>query len=414
MTTQPRQLARPSCEAQIYASVPLPLGSSSSIRLLRILDSNPGDDNALISCKLRVASVDDPYIALSYMWGYTKATETIILNGLPLLIRKNLWDFLHQRRKDQRQSGIRQVPNEHHRSGAATSYLWIDALCIEQDSTVEKNHQVAMMGQIYSNATSVIAWLGSKHGDLRLWDGISHFASNPILYESKIERPVNISQERWNHECILILDHPYWKRAWILQECVLARELQVQCGSRLFPAAVLLEFALRFRPSSPYFRAVEVLKSREEWHDTSARKYFSPWSNYYPTVCFDPRDRIFAAVAIMDPVLNIITDYSKTAEELFVEIADQHIQWDSLRFYHLENLAYGHAPASMGSGSNDWKDAAPAVRQRLIEAQVFDFLRTIRPGLTKSEFLLHQQLLHEIRTSHIERNQQDHRRHLEE
>lgn len=372
MTTQPQQPAQPSCEAQIYASVPLPLGSSSSIRLLHIHDSNPGDDNAPVSCELRVASMDDPYIALSYMWGDAEATETIMLNGLPLLIRKNLWDFLHQRRKDQRQSETCQVLNEHHRSGAVASSLWVDALCIKQDSTMERSHQVAMMGQIYSSATSVIAWLGSEHGDLRLWDKISHFGSNPPSYPGEIEVPVNMSQQRWNRERFLIFNHPYWMRAWILQECVLARELQVQCGSRLFSAAVLLDYALGNGTISMRFKAVEVLTSRAHWHKASARKYFCPWSGILSSVSSDPRDCIFSAVAIMDPALGIIPDYSKTAEELYLEIADQHIQWDIQRLHSLAYLAYGLELASIRSPSNDWKGAAPAVRQRLLEAKAFN------------------------------------------
>jgi hypothetical protein len=385
MTTQPQQPAQPSCEAQIYTSVPLPLGSSSSIRLLHIHDSNPGDDNAPISCELHVASVDDPYVALSYMWGDAEATETIILNGLPFLIRKNLWGFLHQRRKDQRQSGIRQVPDEQHRSGATASYLWVDALCIKQDSTVERNHQVARMGQIYSNATSVIAWLGSEYGDLEIWDEISHFASNPPSYPGEIEVSVNKSQERWKYECKLIFSHPYWRRAWILQECVLARELQVQCGSRLSSAAVLLEYARGCGLRYP--KVVDVLESREEWHNASARKYFCPWRTYLTTDCSDRRDRIFSAVAIMDPALNIVPDYSKTAQELFVEIADQHIQWDRRRWPSLSALANDLELAFGGHDRNEWKGAVHAVRQRVLEAIVFHHKLEKQPDLTKDEFL---------------------------
>lgn len=42
-----------------------------------------------------------------------------------------------------------------------TGYLWIDAICINQATTLEKNHQVSMMGMIYSQAECVIVWLGN-------------------------------------------------------------------------------------------------------------------------------------------------------------------------------------------------------------------------------------------------------------
>ena len=390
MATQPREPARLSSEAQIYASVPLPLGSSDSIRLLRILDNTFEDHNAPISCELIMASMSDSYVALSYMWGDVEATGTIILNGEPFKVRRNLWDFLHQRRKDQRQSEIRKVPNEHHRPGAAASCLWIDALCIEQASTLERNHQVAMMGQIYSKATSVVAWLGSENGDLRLLDEISHFASNPFLLGFKIGCPVGMTRKRWYHECNLFFGHPYWKRAWILQECVLAYELQAQCGSWLFSAAILLQYALACRLPRMFFKAKSVLAFREQWHDTSARKHLFPWSLELSTGCSDPRDRIFSAVAIMEPTLNIVPDYNKTAEDLFIEIADQHIQWDIERSIHLRRLALRLRVAKAPYPPLVYEGMSPAVSLRLLEAKFFQKSIRERPGLSKREFLAEQ------------------------
>jgi hypothetical protein len=57
----------------------------------------------------------------------------------------NLWDFLHEARsrKDQRR-------------------LWVDALCINQSHIDEKNHQVGIMGEIYSKAAWVLVWLGAE------------------------------------------------------------------------------------------------------------------------------------------------------------------------------------------------------------------------------------------------------------
>lgn len=45
-------------------------------------------------------------------------------------------------------------------AGEESMYLWIDALCIDQDNSREKGKQVDMMGFIYSHAESVIVWLG--------------------------------------------------------------------------------------------------------------------------------------------------------------------------------------------------------------------------------------------------------------
>jgi Heterokaryon incompatibility protein (HET) len=38
--------------------------------------------------------------------------------------------------------------------------FWIDALCINQEDVSERNHQVRMIGKIYSQAQGIVAWLG--------------------------------------------------------------------------------------------------------------------------------------------------------------------------------------------------------------------------------------------------------------
>jgi hypothetical protein len=69
--------------------------------------------------------------------------------------------------------------------GLTSRVLWIDQICINQEGE-EKNHQVALMGQIYKNATSVITYLGpasankkEEKGGLRLLCRLDkHFAAN--------------------------------------------------------------------------------------------------------------------------------------------------------------------------------------------------------------------------------------------
>jgi hypothetical protein len=50
----------------------------------------------------------------------------------------------------------------HLRYQAKERVMWIDALCIDQFSTHEKNRQVAAMGHIFSAADRVIIWLGPE------------------------------------------------------------------------------------------------------------------------------------------------------------------------------------------------------------------------------------------------------------
>jgi hypothetical protein len=41
-------------------------------------------------------------------------------------------------------------------------YIWIDQICIDQSNLPERNQQVAIMGQIFGKARTVIAWLGKE------------------------------------------------------------------------------------------------------------------------------------------------------------------------------------------------------------------------------------------------------------
>jgi hypothetical protein len=51
---------------------------------------------------------------------------------------------------------------------AETTKLWIDSICIDQrrDAVAERNIQVALMGEIYKCAKSVVVWLGRS--DIRI------------------------------------------------------------------------------------------------------------------------------------------------------------------------------------------------------------------------------------------------------
>jgi len=43
--------------------------------------------------------------------------------------------------------------------------LWVDAICIDQSSINERNHQVKLMGDVYKLARRVLIWLGEGDAD---------------------------------------------------------------------------------------------------------------------------------------------------------------------------------------------------------------------------------------------------------
>ena len=116
-----------------------------SIRLLNLPPAGDDLNDSGLSCGLEDCRLSDnpAYEALSYTWGQPIFSEILKTHNGTLRITENLASALRGLRlKDQ----IR--------------YLWVDAVCINQDDTEEKSRQVAMMGLIYETARQVICWLG--------------------------------------------------------------------------------------------------------------------------------------------------------------------------------------------------------------------------------------------------------------
>jgi hypothetical protein len=68
--------------------------------------------------------------------------------------------------------------------------LWVDALCINQEDTTERNHQVMQMGAIYEKAKRVVVWLGrpkTMHGVVKppLVDCLDESFRNGFVYSTR-------------------------------------------------------------------------------------------------------------------------------------------------------------------------------------------------------------------------------------
>jgi hypothetical protein len=387
-----------------YAQVPLPRGDPLAIRLLEVLPDPSDERTSIISCNLRQATLDDTYVALSYMWGNKSENLTIKLNGAFFKIHRNLWEFLRQERHDQGQQGARM--------------LWIDALCIKQESVLEKNHQVPLMGQIYSNASSVLIWLGLETTEMRLcfdsvlWkESLEYWRENWERYREHWLKTLKYSSEYYydfrDHSSEYyhdfsdqddknpppppletlnpFMNHEYWSRVWILQECTLAKELQLRCGSRLIPETSLFRMYTYLDTIvnvKPLF--VKVIEASISWRNTADRNYLPLFDHTTEgTACSNPRDLIYSRVSLTHPSQRIIPDYNKTLLELFEEVA-QHTEWNSSRTGRLSYLAYKFSDSTFGP---IW--TTPVVEATIREARDWSHSRQ-----TKEEFFAQKTDVH--------------------
>lgn len=125
---------------------PLDITIAGHFRLIKLAARSQSISDETIRCTLITSvwsSDETPYEALSYVWGDSFTTKTIFLNNALFHVTENLYIALQYLR----------LPNK-------SRTLWSDAICIDQRNITERNHQVAVIGEIYKNCSRVIAWLG--------------------------------------------------------------------------------------------------------------------------------------------------------------------------------------------------------------------------------------------------------------
>ncbi|KAI0098532.1 heterokaryon incompatibility protein-domain-containing protein [Nemania sp. FL0031] len=241
----------------------------NEIRILVIEPPSPQDNR--IRCRLEHVSLFDlhnDFVALSYCWGDHTALKRIILSGDMIPITFNLYKALEELRR----RGFYRV--------------WADDLCINQYDDEERGQQVLRMGAIYRSASLVFAHL---RGPGLSWQQaladavkrISRRAETPRRSEKeeriqakrdarkkrKSTRNQSADREIQHHSqnytevsrrsvarrhgmelsaaeetaLFLLLDSPYWRRAWIIQEISMNPRLTVVWGRQAFDFGQLIQ-----------------------------------------------------------------------------------------------------------------------------------------------------------------------------
>ncbi|KAF2175010.1 hypothetical protein K469DRAFT_508591, partial [Zopfia rhizophila CBS 207.26] len=101
---------------------------------------------------------------------------------------------------------------------------WAVAVCINQNDLDEKSEQVPIMGEIYSRATKVYAWLGEAD---RQMDCVFDDEAGTLPEQSDLDDDMLHEEFNWLRPLYV---RPYWRRVWIVQELVLAKAVVVCCG----------------------------------------------------------------------------------------------------------------------------------------------------------------------------------------
>lgn len=144
------------------------------------------------------------YYALSYTWGNLDEQATIVLNGFDFKVTKNLENALRNLRD------CNALPEQH--------FLWVDALCINQEDLLERASEVQRMQAIYSSSIETMVYLGS--GDPTTEAGIEFINAagcswdDPVVLHQAMDRYFETTNVNIWDQILGLIELPYWWRQW--------------------------------------------------------------------------------------------------------------------------------------------------------------------------------------------------------
>lgn len=159
------------------------------------------------------------YVALTYCWG-TKAVESLLR-----LLQSTAEDLSREQPVDNLPKTFRDAIDVSQHFGV--DYIWIDRLCIFQDSPEDWQREASTMQDVYRNALFSISALGAKDDQ----DGC-FFERNPTkvaptvvsfkLTEDGEEKAFRFGLEQGWSWRLLFEKEPLVQRSWVVQERLLA------------------------------------------------------------------------------------------------------------------------------------------------------------------------------------------------
>lgn len=317
---------------------PIYTSLNSDQKQVRLLEISSHLRNGMIDCNLTTRSlVGAKYVVLSYRWGASDATFEISLNGKPFRVRQNLWMFLNVIRE---QEGM---------------LLWIDALCINQQDTEERNQQVRIMGQIFQSAAMVVSWLGPSNADIEYaFDLMSHVWSSSSADDDADRLPTLLDGQSDGDSWKAIAELcnlQYWGRVWVVQEILLSSNNYLLCGKKTLPWQMFANFIslvdVRFKCPPQYVRAIHnstaksyatskpyaMVREDLQWRigtqlrhdygkawDTEEYNLFRILTMFGDRACTDPLDHIHALLSLTDEGNSFPIQYGIDRLQLFLTV----------------------------------------------------------------------------------------------
>lgn len=298
---------------------------------IRLVCIRPGRWTDPISCDILHTPLDGResryYEALSYAWGVTRSRWAINCGNSGILVSATI-NCIQAIRRLRYQNCKRSAFDWHFPYNKRNTHysilrpnlnyyrlVWIDALCINQTDSNERNEQVRLMGTIFRNAARVIIYMGESSED-------SDKALNAIA---------DIGGRATSCEVAAIkslLQRPWFERVWVLQEVAMSRAASAVCGSASIPWECFTAPHLwRTEINTNKSRSPAVLSYGSDFSFVNG-SLLQQLHDTRGNLASDPRDKVIALVG-MTPSSedwSKLVDYSCTVEETYTNVVKLIIQ----------------------------------------------------------------------------------------
>ncbi|KIX04163.1 uncharacterized protein Z518_07717 [Rhinocladiella mackenziei CBS 650.93] len=275
---------------------------------------------------------------MSHTWGDRCQAERILVNGEAITISRNLAEGLRAL------SRYPAVVDGHLK-------VWNDFLCLDQQNKVEVQRELKRMPTIFSNAYSVVAWLGPAMEESPLvMDTLNKFGDVDDHFARSEEILTSIPREVWK-ALAYFLQRPYWRRMWIVQELALAGSQTVLlCGDRSAHLHSLWNLVVAIIENVPWFHRLFATSRGDDgsYYDRFRHETFSVCARLLYVheidrsiqngtdcdvlqlldICRgslqqDDRDKVYSILGLLPPRVSALIepDLDKTAHAVYADLA---------------------------------------------------------------------------------------------
>lgn len=399
-----------------------------SIRLLRI---KPPEDSKTLECEVKAVEALEhvhEFDALSYVWGGKNQPETTIrLNNTEITVTRslenilrhlgrcintnssseNLWDETHPLHSSHNVwRGFARNVQEHDLAfNPRSEWLWIDALCINQDDNAERSSQVQFMRDIYRSATTVRIWFGEEdptpiplnNFETASFAKIRHFGefgSAPVLlvfieqalrhHSTTLKRwasmPVSSMEPGWRNQLHGFLQptakewampekffiNAWFSRVWVIQEAAVSniQNTVVMLGDWEIKWSAVGKASQWFEKN--FYSNMQVQNASAIWNITLQESQCLPLLTLLSTFrnrgATDGRDRIYAMLGLAEETFTTLNEQTDQLLEINYDKLQQDVFRDAAAclLERYKNLSiFSHCEYSTENASNGYPSWVP-------------------------------------------------------